>query len=407
MKKIISLMLVVFNLLSVSVFANGAITEEQKNDLSNLGIITGDPGGDLRLNDAITRAEATKMICVAGNIGTQLTETNAFPDVPESHWAYKYIAAAKAKGIVHGDENGNFHPENSVTNEEFVKMAVCLIGYQPMADTKGGFPAGYTAAAAQTGLTENMQFSINVPATRNDAGVIIHNALDIPLMKEKTYDKNPEAYEYVIMNGQKGLDLITLRNGFQKFDSSRDNISKLSKEFASQYLYKEGDLEKSFELYPDITYTSGTEKTADGKVYECPAKYDDLMVAELVNDIKKDEAKLIIDETGKIYNVEYAIFKEKILVPLDVFDLIDCDVQFDETRYVATVSKNSTVLEMIPNIIGMRKNQAEGFWIPLEVCARFVDNTLYVPMEAIANEFHIITEFDSASNCITLKTEMK
>ena len=68
MKKIICLMLVVFNLLSVSAFANGTITEEQKNDLSNLGIITGDPGGDLRLNDTITRAEAIKMICVAGNI---------------------------------------------------------------------------------------------------------------------------------------------------------------------------------------------------------------------------------------------------------------------------------------------------------------------------------------------------
>ena len=404
MKKIICLVLITFCLLSVSVCANAAVmTEGQQNELANLGIMTGDPNGDLRLNSTITRAEAIKMICAGGNIGTSIMETNAFPDVEESHWAYPYIAAAKAKGLVAGDENGNFNPDSNVTNEEIIKMSVGLLGYGAKASETGGYPAGYTAVAAQIGLTKDMRFSVNAPAIRNDVGMVIYNALDIPLMAEKTREEDSDLKEYKIMDGTNGTRRMTLRNRFIKYDSSRDNISKLSKAFASQYLYKEGDTEKSFALYPDIIYTSGIEKTADGKEYECPAIYDDLMVPEFVSGIKKDTAKLLINGTESVYSVSYAVFKEKMLVPMDVFNLAGCNVQFDEARYVAAISKNSTVLEILPNIIGMRKNQAEGFWVPLEVCARFIDNVLYVPLDAVASEFGITALWDSAANIITLQ----
>lgn len=402
MKKIISFILVIACFLSASVMANAAaMTDVQKNELSALGIMMGDPDGNLRLNDTITRAEAIKMICVAGNIGTELIEINAFPDVSENHWAYRYIAAAKANGIINGDEKGNFNPESNVTNEEIIKMAVCLVGYGAKAYHNGGYPAGYTAVAAEIGLTKDMQFAINTSAIRNDVGAIIYNTLRVPLMIEKDGEKDGK--EYIIMDGSNGQEAITLKTKAKQFDGSRNNISTLSKEFASGYLYKEGDTEKSFELYPDILYSSGIEYTKDGKEYECPAIYDDLMVSELVDDIKTDKAILLISGADKSYHVNYAVFKEKMLVPLDVFSIIDCNVSFDETAYVATVSKNSTVLEIIPNIIGMRKNKAEGFWVPLEVCARFVNNTLYVPLEAVAREFGVSVEWNYTTNTITLK----
>ena len=86
MKKLICIIIAVIGLLSVSVLTNAAeMTDEQKNDLLNFDIMTGDPNGDLRLNDTITRAEAIKMICTAGNIGTEIIELNAFPDVPATH----------------------------------------------------------------------------------------------------------------------------------------------------------------------------------------------------------------------------------------------------------------------------------------------------------------------------------
>lgn len=223
MKKIISLVMVVVLLLSASVIAN-AVTDEQKADLKELGIMVGDPSGDLRLNDTITRAEVIKMICVAGNIMIENTEEFTFsvepetqsvfkyPDVSETHWAYKYIKPAKACGIIEGDEKGNFNLENDVTNEEVIKMVVALLGYSPMADTRGGYPAGYTAVATQIGLTEDMKFAVDAPAVRGDVAKIVWRALDTPLMVQTGMNFGTQNNaEYKIMDGKNGVDLMTLR----------------------------------------------------------------------------------------------------------------------------------------------------------------------------------------------------
>ena len=157
MKKILCAILVLIQLLSVTAFADSVeLSDIQKEDLYNLGIMTGDENGNLRLEDNITRAEAAKMICVAGNIEQSAeNEENLFNDVEGGHWAYQYISATKDRGIINGDENGNFHPDNSITNEEIVKMIVCLLGYGEMAEMKGGYPAGYTATASRIGITNN------------------------------------------------------------------------------------------------------------------------------------------------------------------------------------------------------------------------------------------------------------
>ncbi|MEE1012898.1 MAG: S-layer homology domain-containing protein [Clostridia bacterium] len=209
MKKIFSI-LVVLTLVSASVFAYAApLNETQKTDLYNFGIMTGDENDDLRLDDTITRAEAIKMICVAGNITmTEAGEDSGFPDVPDSHWAKEYIFAAKEQGIIAGDENGNFNPESNVTNEETIKMIVCLLGYETFARDNGGYPAGYQTAASRIGITQDMQLGVNIPAIRNDVGVMIANALDIPLMVLQ--EENGDT-AYWIADGMHGLPYITLR----------------------------------------------------------------------------------------------------------------------------------------------------------------------------------------------------
>ncbi len=227
MKRIISLVMVVVFLISVPVMVN-AVTDEQKAELKELGIMVGDENGDLRLNDTITRAEVIKMICVAGSINTENQEELTFsvepetqsvykyPDVSETHWAYQYIKSAKAYGIIEGDENGNFNPENNVTNEEVIKMVVALLGYSPMADTIGGYPAGYTATATRIGLTKDMQFAVDVPAIRGDVAKIICNALDTPLMVQAGMNFSTQNAEYKIMDGKNGVDLMTLRKNINE-----------------------------------------------------------------------------------------------------------------------------------------------------------------------------------------------
>ena len=143
------------------------------------------------------------------------------------------------------------------------------------------------------------------------------------------------------------------------------------------------------------------EKTADGIEYECPAIYDDRYAYDLVNTMSVMPPKLVAEDSG--YEIQYAVFNSKVLVPYDVFKLVGCEVLFNKDTYVATISKKDTTLEIIPNIIGMRKNQAEGYWVPLEICARFVNDTLYLPLDAVAKEFGYVAEINSDGSVITLK----
>lgn len=206
MKKILSFMLVfvLLTFMSVSVYS---LTEAERGELRNFGIMTGDPDGNLRTEEPVTRAEAVKMLCVAG--GLAKNQACTFPDVSKEHWAYDYIGSLQACGIVAGDENGCFNPERKVTNEEFIKMIVSLLGYAPMAEMRGGFPAGYTATASQIGLTTDMQFSLQTPAVRKNVAKIICHALEIPIMQERTGSDG--AVEFVIMDGRNGSEQITLK----------------------------------------------------------------------------------------------------------------------------------------------------------------------------------------------------
>ena len=211
MKKIIAIGLIIMSIISVTVFADGvALNDIQKKDLYNLGIMVGDENGELHLESNITRAEAIKMLCIAGNVQFEESENALFPDVSPEHWAYRYICAGKGNGIIAGDEKGYFNPEDNVTNEEIVKMLICLLGYEPMAETRGGYPAGYTSQATRLGITEGMIFEVDVPATRNDVAVMIAKALDIPLMEKSDEDE----FTYIILDGNNLMPKKTLRDGF-------------------------------------------------------------------------------------------------------------------------------------------------------------------------------------------------
>ena len=182
-----------------------------------------------------------------------------------------------------------------------------------------------------------------------------------------------------------------------------NTIREKQLEFASQYKYNEGDFDKSFTLYPGINYTSGIEYTQDGRIYECPAIYID-EYAMYVNDysLKKGEAKFVINGKKNQYYDQCVLYNSRLLVPANVFTEVGCDVTTDKDTYVTTIYKDGVTLEILPNLIGMRKNRHEGFYVPLEVCARLIDDTLYVPVRAVSNEIGLDVSWDSQTSTVAL-----
>ncbi len=212
MKKLISCILILVMLLSTVVF--GAPSEEQLKDLRDYKIMVGDDDGEMRLGDTITRAEAAKMICVIYGLSVDSfadnVEPSAFADVPDTHWAKNYINCVKGLMIAEGDENGNFNPEATITNEEIIKMLVVALGYNPMADQTGGYPMGYTRTAQKIGITSDLMLEVDVPAIRGDVALMFATSLDIPVMVQTSWSTDGST-SYAILDGSAGTEKKTLR----------------------------------------------------------------------------------------------------------------------------------------------------------------------------------------------------
>ncbi len=191
---------------SVSIYPSPQ--ETQRNErLKNYGIMVGDENGNFNPYQCLTRAELTKIMVVMSNPdfeSSSIYTEQSFSDVSSEHWAYPYIEYAKANGIIDGYGDGTFKPENDVTIEELLKMTVCLLGYEPMAETTGGYPAGYIKTAKRLGLDDFINVDYGSYAIRTETADVINKALDVPLMAQS------ESGDYIIYDGLNIYPLSTI-----------------------------------------------------------------------------------------------------------------------------------------------------------------------------------------------------
>lgn len=121
--------------------------------------------------------------------GTETVQPGRFGDMPKDYWAHDYVELLVEKGIVSGDDKGNFSPEQQVTREEFVKMIVLTLGLEtdstaalPFEDiAEGDWSYPYIAAAYEAGIisgTEETLFGAGTTMSRQDIAVVTARALD-------------------------------------------------------------------------------------------------------------------------------------------------------------------------------------------------------------------------------------
>jgi len=150
--------------------------------LKAMGVFTGYPDGTVRPADAITRAQFCKVVVEAmghGGVAAGLVMTPPpFKDADQiPTWAWGYVNAAYALGIVKGDTEGNFNPNNNVLVQEAVTMLVRALGYEPW--VTGGYPLGYMFKGGILGLDDDVELYsfYSVPLTRSDMAMMTYNAL--------------------------------------------------------------------------------------------------------------------------------------------------------------------------------------------------------------------------------------
>ena len=335
-KKVLSLVLCVAMMLSVMVVGAGAAFSDQskiKNTeavdaCTALNIIGGYPDGSFKPEGNITRAEVTKMICVALNGGKEPNlATNATPTFSDvrtnanSAWAEKYIESCYAQGIVSGVGGGKFAPAGNVTGTQLAKMLLVSLGYNPDIEkfTGNAWATNVNIIATQKGLYEGLE-SIDVSAalTRDNAAQMIWNALKAGEVK----------YEYTLVSengtlvskttlenkkGTDGKDLTMLKDKYSVTTREDVTLKTISKDDKGTY-----SVTTSGTAGKDVSYTK-VEKN-----------YSDLMgqkVDVLVKD--NDNSKVF----GIYANEDSTVVATGVVGDLDTVNGSTEKVKFNDVEY--------------------------------------------------------------------------
>ena len=276
-------------MLSVMVVGAGAAFSDQskiKNTeavdaCTALNIIGGYPDGSFKPEGNITRAEATKMICVALNGGKEpAVSTNATPTFSDvrgnanAAWAEGYIESCVAQGIVSGVGGGKFAPAGNVTGVQLAKMLLVALGYNSDIEsfTGNAWATNVNVRATQRGLYDGLEKMDTAAAiSRDNAAQMVWNALQALEVK----------YEYTLVSDKGNLTSTTTL--------VEKNITLLADKYSGAGVY-EGVLTGSGKYALDNN--TGKDKVFMAKV----DKVDGKRVDKIVNqkwDCDKDMTALL------------------------------------------------------------------------------------------------------------------
>lgn len=187
MKRLTAIILAAIILLSSFepvVAAEKSTTENKKIKwmLENNFVVGRGQTKDLKLEDTITRAEFTRMVLVAKgeeNLAKEDSTSKAdFKDVPNTHWAEKFIAYAKQKGYISGYPDGNFRPEGEITYEEMISILARIHpNYRKIEAKSTNWAEGFINFAKDNGILGdiNIKGSYKSPAIREKTFEMTYN----------------------------------------------------------------------------------------------------------------------------------------------------------------------------------------------------------------------------------------
>lgn len=191
-KRIVSLCLALCLCLALVPAASAAVSERQTEQavaLAALDIMSGDANGNLNLDALVTRAQFAKMAVMASPSGRTVSgeaQVSPYYDVPSTHWAAGYVAAARDLGLVRGYLDGLFHPNATIRLEEGVTVVLRLLGYSD-SDVVGAYPAGQLTLYSSLGLDEGVTARRGETLTRGDVQNLFYNLLTAKTKEGQVY----------------------------------------------------------------------------------------------------------------------------------------------------------------------------------------------------------------------------
>ena len=329
-------------MLSVMVVGAGAAFSDQskiKNTeavdaCTALNIIGGYPDGSFKPEGNITRAEVTKMICVALNGGKEPNlATNATPTFSDvrtnanSAWAEKYIESCYAQGIVSGVGAGKFAPAGNVTGTQLAKMLLVALGYKSENEgfTGNAWATNVNTVASAKGLYAGLEtIDPSAAITRDNAAQMVWNALNANeveyktnliagpdgklstqiTVQDKVVNSNndkitllEDKYDAIAVTGT--LDDVSKNNGKTTYSITVNNAKYNSKKYNDgRVTYSDVAKDYSNLLYQNVRVLVKPEKNGqDAIVYGVYATSKNTTQSGLLKNLKLDGNKAKLDGT--------------------------------------------------------------------------------------------------------------
>lgn len=205
-KRLVALLVTIATLASLFVFSVPALAEElprvevtaedelRIEKLEALGVI------DVKYNAAsyVTRRQMAEIIVRYMNLAvTSSEEETPFRDVKTSDTAYVAIRTLYDMGIVSGDYDKRFNPDNYLTYDEALVFIINAIGYKMFAVREGGYPTGYHRVAISHGMLKNLSMKNGSDAVKlPDVYKMLEAALSAASIEEVYYGSGDVTYTF-------------------------------------------------------------------------------------------------------------------------------------------------------------------------------------------------------------------
>ncbi len=206
MKRLVALLLSVAVLASLCVFSIPVSAEELPKitvtaeeellieKLEAFGVI------DVKYDAAsyVTRRQMAEIIARYMNLSITSSEAETpFRDVKTSDSAYAEIRTLYDMGIITGDNERKFNPDNYVTYDEALVFIINAIGYKMFAEREGGYPTGYHRVAISHGMLKNLSMKLGSdPVKLTDVYRMLESALSAAEVEEAYYGSGEVRYTF-------------------------------------------------------------------------------------------------------------------------------------------------------------------------------------------------------------------
>lgn len=249
-KKILAILLTLMLILTFNV---AAIDSDSRFDLlKELDIMVGYADGSLGLDNLVTRAEFVKMAVAASKYRDSVSSglsVSPFSDVMYSSWYAPYVYLGASNKLLLGYKDGCFRPDNAVTYEEALTVALRLLGYED-SEFEYSWPAGQISVARNIGLSDGMNSYAGQNLNRNQVSMLFYNLLRADIKGGST--------EYITTLNYSWLHDVVLTSSHNESSSVKKGYV-----YTSAGLYEVTD---SFDY--SLVGTKGDALLRDGKIAE-------------------------------------------------------------------------------------------------------------------------------------------